>query len=79
VPWAADLVLRRNFQETVQYASYTLNFDELEDFQRVVPLRSEQANSLQFEITVFELFKAPHITGYTFVVAAPYKKEDVKR
>lgn len=79
VPWEATVTFRRNFQESVSYASYTVTFNTVADFQRVIAIKNEQANSLQFEIVVEELFKAPHITGYTMVVSAPYLKEDVKR
>lgn len=79
VAWTATVNVYRNFYEVAPYATYQVSFNDLAEFQRVIPLRNVSANALMYEIIVEEMFKAPHVTGYTIVVEAPYNKEDVKR
>lgn len=79
VPWSLTINFYRNFQEAVAFASYDVEFSLVTDFQKVVPLKAVQANAIQFEIVVNELFTAPHLSGYTIVACPPYRKEDVKR
>lgn len=78
VPWSCTLNLYRNFQESVVYASYDVEFPTVSTIQRIAPLKDQQANALAWEVIVNELWQAPHITGYTIMVAAPYKATDVK-
>ena len=67
----------KNFYEAVAHMSTSVVFSTSSQFQSTVKLRSDQMRAIQFVFSNNVVGESPHITGYEFVVAECYDKDDL--
>lgn len=67
----------KNFYEAVAHMSTSVVFSTASQYQSTVKLRSDQMRAIQFVFSNNVVGESPHITGYEFVVAECYDKDDL--
>lgn len=67
----------KNWYTGSPHFSTTISFNNVTELEKIAKLRTDKMRSLQFRFVTSADFTSPLITGYEYVIALPYSKDDL--